>query len=106
MHPNHLTTSNLKLAVLNFCSVTNKHPHLEVFLVSNNVDIRIIIGTESHLDESYSNSEIFPRYYNTNRKDKNCHGGGVFILVQSTVPSYQIDVSSTFIEIIWVYLHM
>ena len=106
MHPNHLTTttSNLKLAVVNFCSVTNKRPHLEVFLVSNNVDI--LIGTESHLDESYLNSEIFPRNYSTYRKDRNCYGGGVFISVQSTIPSYQIDVSSTSIEIIWVYLHI
>ena len=30
----------------------------------------------------------------------------MFISVQSTVPSYQIDVSSTSIEIIWVYLHI
>lgn len=78
--------------------------HLEAFLVSNNVDI--LVGTESHLDDSYLNSEIFPRNYNTYRKDRNCYGGGVFISVKSTVPSYQIDANSTPIEIIWAYLHI
>ena len=32
--PNHLTISNLKLAIVNFCSVTNKRPHLEVRIFS------------------------------------------------------------------------
>ena len=58
----------------------------------------ILIGTESHLDESHSNSEIFPR----NTK-KTCGG---FISVKSTVPSYQIDIGPTSIEIIWAYLHI
>ena len=70
MHPGHLTISNLKLAIVNFCSITNKRPHLEALLVSNNIDI--LVGTESHLDESYLNSEIFPRNYNTYRKERNC----------------------------------
>ena len=89
VHPSHLTTSNLKLAIVNYCSITNKHPHLEAFLVSNNIDI--LVGTESHLDELYLNSEIFPRNYNTYGKDRNCYGGGVFISVKSTVPSYIPD---------------
>jgi len=99
MLPNHLTTNNLELAIVNFCSVTNKRPHLETFLVSNNIDI--LIGIESHLDESYLNSEIFLEItYNTYRKDRNFYGGGVFISVKCTVPSYQIDIGSTSIEII------
>ena len=95
VHLNHLSLKDLKLAIVNFCSVTNKRPHLEAFLVSNNVDI--LIGTES---------EIFPTNYNTYRKDRNCYGGGVFITVKSSVPSYQIDIDSSSIEIICAYLHI
>ena len=46
VHLNHLSLKDLKSAIVNFCSITNKRPHLEAFLVSNNVDI--LIGTESH----------------------------------------------------------
>ena len=58
VHLNHLPLKDLKLAIVNFCSVTNKHPHLEAFLVSNNADL--LIGTESYLDKSCSSSGIFP----------------------------------------------
>ena len=80
---------------------------LKYFLVNNNIDI-ILIGTESHLDESHSNHVW--RFFLTNTyvtTARNCYGGGgVFILLKSTVLSYQIDVGPTSIEIIWAYLHI
>ena len=65
------------LAIVNFCSVTNKQAELEAFLAVHN--IQFLLGTESHLDESVTNSEIFPNHYNAYRKDRNIHGGGVRI---------------------------
>ena len=53
--------SSLSLAVVNFHSIKNKQAELQAFLVAYNVNI--IIGTESHLDGSVLNSEIFPSHY-------------------------------------------
>ena len=63
------------------------------------------MGTESHLDNSYFNSELFPCNYNVYRKDRNKHGGGIFILVNNTIPPFQIEVDSP-LELIWEYLHV
>ena len=62
-------------------------------------------GTESHLNESILNSEVFPTNYHVYRKDRNIHGGGgVFILVKSSIPSSQVK-CNTSIELIWVRIH-
>ncbi|XP_072018627.1 uncharacterized protein [Amphiura filiformis] len=39
----------------------------------------IILGQESKLDSSYTDSEVFPEGYLVKRKDRNANGGGVFI---------------------------
>ena len=52
-------TDNFKqLAIINCCSVVNKHVDLEEFLRLQN--IQLVMGTESHLNESFLNSEVFP----------------------------------------------
>ena len=91
------------MAIVNFCSVVNKRAELKAFLLENTIDV--LIGTESHLDGSLNNSELFPQNYNVFRKDRDRFGGGVLILVKHTVPSIQIELDST-IEIIWVELHL
>ena len=90
------------LAIINFCGITNKQAELEAFLDSHNIDL--LLGTESHLDESLTNSEIFPSHYHVYKKDRNINGGDVFILVEESIPSSQIP-SSTPCELIWVQLH-
>ena len=92
-----------RLAIVNCCSVVNKHVDLEVFLRLQ--DIKLLMGTESHLSESFLNSEVFPSGYTVYRKDRNIHGGGVFILVDESIPSSIIEIDSP-CEIIWVHLHM
>ena len=58
---NSNSASYLSLAVVNFRSIKNKQAELQTFLVAYNVNI--IIGTESHLDDSLLNSEIYPSHY-------------------------------------------
>ena len=60
---NHNTApiSNLKLSIVNFCSVTNQRIQLEAFIFRNDIDI--LMGTESHLDETILNFEIFPNNF-------------------------------------------
>jgi len=74
---NNIVPSNdLNLSIVNFCSITNKRAQLEVYLETYAIDI--LIGTESHLNESI---EVFPSNYQTYRKDRNTFGGGVFISI-------------------------
>lgn len=47
----------------------------------------IVIGTESWLDETISDAEVFPSDYVAYRRDRNSHGGGVFLLIHSSLQS-------------------
>ena len=91
-----------KLAIANFCAVTNKQSELVTFL--NLHDIDILCGTESHLDETILNSELFPQNFNVFRNDRNIHGGGVFIMVKDILLSSQIDTGAS-CEIVWTCIH-
>ena len=64
----------------------------------------IVFGCESHLDSSFSSSEIFPSHYMVIRKDHCICGGGVFVALKnySTVveePSFNGNA-----EMVWVKL--
>ena len=61
----------------NFHSVKNKQVELQAYLTLNKVDI--ILGTESYLDDSITNPEIFPVYYQVYHKD--IHSGGVLMII-------------------------
>jgi len=85
-----VTISNVKLSIVNFCSVTNKQTQLEAFLFSNDFDI--LVGTESHLDDTILSSEILPNNFCTYRKDRNSIGGGAFVSVKNTILSFDVDI--------------
>lgn len=67
----------------------------------------VIIGCESKLSDKIKNSEVFPREYQTNiiRKDRNDHGGGVFMAFKDgfsvTEVPFQTDA-----EIAWASLQI
>ena len=71
----HLTQlpkqQNLRTLVVNCQSITNKQAQLQTTVDYTNPDL--IFGTESHLDSSYSDAEIFPPGYTIYRKDRNAH---------------------------------
>ena len=95
--------SELKFVVENCRAFSNKVAELQSLIHLFELDI--FLGTEFHLDNSYFNSDLFSCKHNVYRKDRNKHGGGVFILVNNTIPSFQIEVDSP-LELIWVYLHV
>ncbi len=66
-------------------------------------DPDIMCGCESHVDESYHTSELFPSNYNIYRKDRNVrHGGGVFIGLKKDLLGMEEDSFQTDCEAIWV----
>ena len=92
----------INLAIAYFCAVTNKQSELVTFV--NLHDIDILCGTESHLDKTILDSEIFPEHFSILRKDRNIHGGGVFVMVKSTLLSSQVDTGVS-CEIVWICIH-
>ena len=91
------------LAIINLCSLTNKQTELEAFLSTHEIDI--LIGTESHLDNSIVDAKVFPKFYNVYKKDINKYEGGIFILIQNAISSSQLSINSP-LEIIWTRLHL
>lgn len=65
----------------------------------------IVIGCESHLDETFNSSEILPPTFNIFRRDRTLGGGGVFIGVKNhltaVVENFPTDSDA---EFIWVKL--
>ena len=67
----------LKIMTVNCIGLKSKKKKFYALIDSEQPDI--ILGTESHLDSSHSNSETIPGPYLALRKDRNINGGGVFI---------------------------
>jgi len=63
-------------------------------------NIGIIFGCESHIDQSFSFSEVFPSKFTIYRKDRSI-GGGVFLFVSNSLdmleqPNLQVEA-----ELVW-----
>ena len=73
----------------------DKSATFHAFLHTERPDV--VLGQESKLDSTYSNSEIFPPNYNINvgllRKDRDIHGGGVFITARNELDLQRIKLS-------------
>lgn len=91
--------SLVSVMLINCRSVKNKTDELTGLVSSFGPDI--VIGSESWLDESISSSEVFPAEYVAYRKDRNTHGGGVFVLVKHTLPSFAVDFEANSCESVW-----
>ena len=102
---NHQTTdlnnnNNLSVLYFNARSIQNKIAEFQA-----RVDIEkphIIAITESWLDDSFNDGEVFPTEYSVFRNDRNTHGDGVALGIRSTLNSVLIsDFLSNDIEIVW-----
>lgn len=98
----------LKIISLNFQSLKNKKPEIDMLIDSTNPDI--IIGTETWLDPAVSSYEFFSaNHFTVYRKDRppNKKGqshGGVLIAVRNEFQSTEIKELQTDCEIVWVEL--
>ena len=79
--PGRKSEKTLKIWNINCQSIKNK---CASFLnIIENIKPDIIIGTESWLDPSIKDNGYFPPTYAVHRKDRNLHGGGVFIAIHN-----------------------
>ena len=99
----------LKVLVINFQSIKNKVAELHMRLEFDNPDV--ILGTETWLNKSVSNSEIFPENYSVfrNDRDPNVKGqthGGVLIAVKSNTTCTQRYDLSEENESVWIEIQI
>ena len=81
----------LRILSANFRSLCNKVCELEHCL--SELKTNVVLGCESWLSVDIKNAEIFPPDYQQNifRKDRNRHGGGVFIAGHNSLDMWQIE---------------
>ena len=94
----------LKLMVLNCRSLKSTSKQAEFHVLIDEVKPDIICGTESHLNDSISSNEIFPNGYEIFRKDRDLHGGGVFIAVSNKYIASSMPELDTNCELLWINL--
>lgn len=90
-------------------SIVNQTSKLELDITSSRYDI--ILLTETHLDNSMSDGEIFPNNYTVFRRDRKLngrHGGGVLIATRDhikTVPRDTLQYDSGFAVFLLLFSH-
>ena len=94
----------LKLLVVNFQSIKSKQGPVKNLIESTNADI--IIGTETWIDPTVTNNQIFPSYYDIYRRDRNMNGGGVLIAIKNTLISEPVPELQTDCEIVWARINL
>ena len=79
----------MKVIVINCRSIRNKVAAFEVLISS--IDPDIVIATESRLTPDVRNSEILPSAYSIFRRDRQGHGGGVFIMTRKEMICSEVE---------------
>ena len=74
---NTIDISYLKIMCLNCHSLRSLPKRNQFTVLLSNYDVDIVLGYESHDDQSFS-SEILPTNYKIIRKDRSIGGGGVY----------------------------
>ena len=79
--------------------MVNKNASVEYIVEEDNVDI--ILVTETFLDSDIGSNECIINGFETLRKDRCRHGGGVLIAVRENLPVSFLDEFSNDCELIW-----
>ena len=86
----------LKILNINFQSIKFKQGELENLISS--VEPDIIFGTETWIDSTIKDTQIFPGGFNIFRNDRKLSGGGVLIAVRDTLLTTAVPELQTLCE--------
>ena len=94
----------LKVLSLNCFSIRSLSKRGKLAALINEHNVNIVIGCESHIDESFATSEVFPSNLTVFLRDRSLGGRGVFLCFANTLdvseePTLQVDA-----ELIWARL--
>ena len=98
---------NLRVLVINFQGLRSKEEAFAACLENHNPDL--VIGTESWLDNTVLDSEVFPPNYSMSRRDRNSNtgGGGVFVVVRGDIiATHATELDSENCELLWVRIQI
>lgn len=98
------TTNTIRLVNVNFQSIKTKQGQLYNMLDSTKQDI--IFGTETWINSSIKDSQIFPPGYNIYRNDRNLNGGEVLVAVCDNLISSPVTELQTDYEMVWCKLEL
>lgn len=84
---------------MNCRSVKNKPDDLAALISVTNPSI--VMSTESWLDQSVLDTEVFPEGFTVYRNDRNSRGGGVFLLVHESLISCPVAIEGLSCEAVW-----
>ena len=99
-----LTTHQLKILNLNCCSLRSDAKKASFLALVNEHNSNVICGSESHLDQSFYTSEIFPDTYNVFRKDRTLGGARVFLCIKKQLQVLEEPPLDTEAKLIWIKL--
>ena len=94
----------LRILNVNFQSAKNKQAEIINLIDSTKPDV--IFGTETWLDASIKDSQVFPDGYNIYRSDRKINGGGVLIAVKDNLVTSAVPELHTDCEIVWCKLEI
>ena len=81
----------IKVLVVNCRSLKSQQKQRLFNILLSTEQPDIVLGTESHLDKSFNNAEVFPAPYEAFRKDRNHNGGGVFIAYRNDLIVTEVE---------------
>lgn len=87
------------MLTINFQSIKSKHRLVKNLIESTKP--AIVIGTETLIDPTVTDNQIFPPNYKLYRKDRNMLGGGVLIAISNDIISIPVPELQTDCEIVW-----
>ena len=100
------TTSALRVISVNCRSLRSLSRQARLCGLIHEHKPDIIVGCESHLDNSYNSSEIFPVGFNIYRKDRTAGGGGVFLGIKDVLVTMEEPTLDTSAELIWAKINV
>jgi hypothetical protein len=95
---------NWRTMIVNCQSLRGKSQSLET--ATEYIKPDLILGTESWLDSTVKDSEVFPSNYTVYRNDRNLNGGGVFVAVKSCFNSSAVPEVESNAEIVWAKIQL
>ena len=89
---------------VNCCSLRSQSERARLSGLITEHQPDLILGCESHLDNSFVSSEVFPDGFSISRKDRSIGGGGVFVAVSSRLAMCDEPLLDADTELVWVGL--
>ena len=87
-HRTYQRRRKLKVLSLNYNSIKSVNKQAEFLALLDLHQPDVVLGCESKIDSSISTYSVFPDRYEVFRKDRSCHGGGVFISINNSIISF------------------